>query len=477
MKKTFILILIAIVFIPSVTFASWWNPFTWKIFKRSAEIKVEQTTTIPSNPTNTTSQTVEESSKTDQPKIEKVIPNTNTKSTSKTMNKKVSNLFDTETWEQYSSKFEKNIIVPNYAERIRRVTKVCNYIESDFKVSTPYFKKYPYCSDGENSDGTIVESYLTRVQNSRYSKEDTFKVWEIIQAFEVGKLALENNSQVIGKVSVPSTISSWKAIEDYLLPIADGQGLTDFFTMNDETNDSRTYVKENNKWIWKSGGKSKINLFGGPSYNFPNSSGKNTLVCNTKPWSLCPAGQKFSCPETGSPSCVSSSVAKNNDKETNQPSTTSNQQDFTRPAGAPSSAQLRRLMAMCSLSEKIATACNSPIFIKGYFTDIEFRTLIDDLAIKTAQTLAEQKAQNELAQQRYLLYLQTIKQPTIQPLPRSETYSLPLYSGSLKLEPPQVNSPRKWEIQWTGGGAGFIKDYSSGTQTNFLCDSNRCFNP
>lgn len=161
-------------------------------------------------------------------------------------------------------------------------------------------------------------------------------------------------------------------------------------------------------------------------------------------------------------------IQKNSEAEAIQPYV-----DFTRPAEAPSTKQLRRLMAMCSLSDDLVTICNTPAFIDGYFTNMTFRTLVDDLLIKAEQKLAEQKAQNELAQQRYLLYLQTINQPAISPTTRYETYSLPVYSGGLKLESPKLNTPIKWNIQWTGGGGGFIES-SSGT-TYFQCITGRCF--
>ncbi|MBI2630857.1 hypothetical protein HYW73_01395 [Candidatus Nomurabacteria bacterium] len=66
MKKILLLSIISLLIIPQVTLAVWWNPFTWKIFKRSSEIKIEQTTDVSSNPTKTSSETQEESSKADQ---------------------------------------------------------------------------------------------------------------------------------------------------------------------------------------------------------------------------------------------------------------------------------------------------------------------------------------------------------------------------------------------------------------------------
>lgn len=63
MKKNFLLIMVALVIVPQVAFASWWNPFTWKIFQRSAVVKIEKTTTPPSVSTTT--------AEAEQPKIDK----------------------------------------------------------------------------------------------------------------------------------------------------------------------------------------------------------------------------------------------------------------------------------------------------------------------------------------------------------------------------------------------------------------------
>jgi hypothetical protein len=151
--------------------------------------------------------------------------------------------------------------------------------------------------------------------------------------------------------------------------------------------------------------------------------------------------------------------------------------DFTRPAEAPSIDQLKKLVAMCNLSEDLTKICNSETFITGYFTNITFRFLVDDLAKDSEEKLAKQQAESELARQRYLLYLQTISQPIIiNNYNHYETYSLPVYSGGLKIESPQLNSPLGWSVQWVGGGGGIITN-SSGKTTNFQCDKllGKCF--
>jgi len=62
MKKYLLVLLLTIFIIPSIALASWWNPFSWKIFYRSVETKIEQPIIV-SSATNTVT---EESSKVDQ---------------------------------------------------------------------------------------------------------------------------------------------------------------------------------------------------------------------------------------------------------------------------------------------------------------------------------------------------------------------------------------------------------------------------
>ena len=56
-------ILVIFVLIPQIAFASWWNPFSWKIFNRSSEVKIEKPITPPVDSINTSIQTKEESEK------------------------------------------------------------------------------------------------------------------------------------------------------------------------------------------------------------------------------------------------------------------------------------------------------------------------------------------------------------------------------------------------------------------------------
>ena len=54
MKKYLIAIFLLALITPSVAFASWWNPFSWKVFNKAPEIRVEKSITPPlSNTTDT----------------------------------------------------------------------------------------------------------------------------------------------------------------------------------------------------------------------------------------------------------------------------------------------------------------------------------------------------------------------------------------------------------------------------------------
>lgn len=55
MKKYLLILLLAVFIIPSIAFASWWNPLTWKVFDffRKSEVNIEQPVVIPSIIPNT----------------------------------------------------------------------------------------------------------------------------------------------------------------------------------------------------------------------------------------------------------------------------------------------------------------------------------------------------------------------------------------------------------------------------------------
>jgi hypothetical protein len=48
-QKIFLLSVISFLIIPQVTFAAWWNPFTWNFFHKPTEIKIENIITPPTS--------------------------------------------------------------------------------------------------------------------------------------------------------------------------------------------------------------------------------------------------------------------------------------------------------------------------------------------------------------------------------------------------------------------------------------------
>ena len=58
-----LVILVAFVLMPQTVSASWWNPFSWKVFNRSSEVKIEKPITPPVNPANISTQTTKEEPK------------------------------------------------------------------------------------------------------------------------------------------------------------------------------------------------------------------------------------------------------------------------------------------------------------------------------------------------------------------------------------------------------------------------------
>ncbi|GEM_PF-6357163 len=68
-KREFLIILVICFTIPSVAFASWWNPFTWKIFSLPLQVKYEKSIVSPIN-TVSSSNTILEQSKTNNESVE-----------------------------------------------------------------------------------------------------------------------------------------------------------------------------------------------------------------------------------------------------------------------------------------------------------------------------------------------------------------------------------------------------------------------
>jgi hypothetical protein len=148
---------------------------------------------------------------------------------------------------------------------------------------------------------------------------------------------------------------------------------------------------------------------------------------------------------------------------------------FQRPAEAPTPEDLKKLVWMCSFNEDLKTTCGTSAIIEGYFTNMNFRKLMNALIVSAQAKLAEQAKNDSAAQDRYIKYLAATTPINSSLLPRVETYETPVYKGSLSL--PALEQPKKpirWEVRWEGGGEGTITDYSSNTLTRFHCESGGC---
>lgn len=48
-RKTLIVVLVGLIIVPQITFAAWWNPFSWKIFNRARTPEIEVQKTVPAS--------------------------------------------------------------------------------------------------------------------------------------------------------------------------------------------------------------------------------------------------------------------------------------------------------------------------------------------------------------------------------------------------------------------------------------------
>lgn len=91
MKKYFLVLIFSILIIPQVTFAAWWNPFSWRIFSRAQPPQVEvQKVNQPSEIEKLRSEIEELKKKTNTPTAAQPKPPTSTGGTSKPVTQSVS---------------------------------------------------------------------------------------------------------------------------------------------------------------------------------------------------------------------------------------------------------------------------------------------------------------------------------------------------------------------------------------------------
>jgi len=175
---------------------------------------------------------------------------------------------------------------------------------------------------------------------------------------------------------------------------------------------------------------------------------------------------------------------------------------------SPTIAQLTRLRRLCLASPDIASVCAESKFMSGYYSNLTFRILIDELVDKYHAFLSDQEQQKVMAEIKTLdclmaptpedervlspatqNYLRQVRCGTVTDADRTN-YELSRIKSSVDelkyrletktsfppvlldtVEPTDWGS--RWEIRWDGYGGGTIKD-STGGFYQFRCETNYC---
>ncbi len=209
-KKNFYFLILLSILVPQITFAAWWNPLTWNIFKFLRNNQVEQTIEV--------AEKLEDAGVVENDKkIETAIKSDVNKQAPKPIQDSSDKIGDNDSWQFFSTSLQKSISIPTYNQRLSKITQICNYIENDFKINYPFFNKYPHCSDGTYSNGVTKTSYLIRLETARQSKSETQKLWEEVEVVFGDKIKNEKtsvNTINLNNQYSPVTIScrpeSWK---------------------------------------------------------------------------------------------------------------------------------------------------------------------------------------------------------------------------------------------------------------------------
>jgi len=190
-------------------------------------------------------------------------------------------------------------------------------------------------------------------------------------------------------------------------------------------------------------------------------------------------------------------VRKNSEAEIQQP--------YVVP---PTSEQLTNLRRVCLWDDRLKAICNDPNFMPGYYSNIVFRTKLDDM-INNFLAIMSDRQKQKIAAEKQIMDCLLAPSPTEERLldPDTKMYLLQLRCGtvtaadrtnyelsrlkssvdelkyrldskisfpSLYLDPIELPtfSTKRWEIRWEGSG-GTIKD-SSGNFYQFHCEDNTC---
>lgn len=166
MRKYLPIIALITILIPSVTFAVWWNPFSWFKKKPIAQPVVQQVENKLEN--------------------ENVSPQVKSKSDNTKSITKESNADVMGSWVHTYPGVFGTVTIPEYKDRITRVNAICDYIEGPMRLYYPEaMSKQGYCSFvGPNLEPSLSYDVRSLLKSS---KSDVEKGWAYVLAFEILK--------------------------------------------------------------------------------------------------------------------------------------------------------------------------------------------------------------------------------------------------------------------------------------------------
>jgi len=173
----------------------------------------------------------------------------------------------------------------------------------------------------------------------------------------------------------------------------------------------------------------------------------NTISCNGKYWTSCPAGQRFYCPSTGDAQCLIDNVSNQNNqnslesweqieardfvyadakgwtslistnalgekryyrKEENLWVRKNSEAEITQPyLPAPTLQQLTNIRRVCLWDDRLKAICDDPNFTFGYNTNSVFRKKIDEMNASFLDAMAQQQQQKIAAEKSIMDCLMT----------------------------------------------------------------------
>lgn len=267
MKSKIIITFAVVVFlVPQVTFAAWWNPFSWKVFNKAPEAVLQKKIDVPSDQQktlederlgsitkkNTQEETMGEISVTE--KVEKSL----------SLKKKII----TPLKEDESLSTEKKDVE-------KKTTNQALAVEKIKKTSTPPVKKI---TTPENKSIAAVQEEKTTITKS----VDT----------------------------APPHIDTWEELESKYFPEAD-QKQWPGLVLTNKAGEERYYRKENGIWVRKNSEAESSQPWSPPlpSVQKTTQCSSGSTECAGQCWSVCPSGQQFSCTTTGAV-CINNPITQ-----------------------------------------------------------------------------------------------------------------------------------------------------------------------